>query len=127
MSVGTGVLDELSTAVDRLASLDPAALGDHETVVALHRELERLAAVTTRAVAAFDAAGAWDDDARSAASWLAYRCRMAGGRPVPGLGGASGVRLAQPGSRRRRAAAALQRRHPAGGGGTRPQVLRPHL
>ena len=49
MSVGTVVLDELSTAVDRLASLDPAALGDGETVVALHWELERLAAVATRA------------------------------------------------------------------------------
>ena len=32
--------------------------------------------MTTRAVAAFDAAGALDDEARSAASWLAHSCRM---------------------------------------------------
>ena len=63
MSVGTGVLEELAAVVDRLAEADPLALGDGETVLALHRELERLGAVTTRAVAAFDAGGAWDDDA----------------------------------------------------------------
>ena len=79
MSVGTGALDELSATVDRLAEADPATLGDGEAVVALHRELERLAAVTTRAVAAFDAGGAWEDDARSAASWLTHRCRMPAG------------------------------------------------
>ena len=79
MSVGAGVLEELSSALDRLVAADPATLGDGETVVALHRELERLTAATTRAVAAFDAAGAWAQDdrgARSAASWLTYLCRM---------------------------------------------------
>ena len=73
MSVGAGVLEELSSALDRLVAADPATLGDGETVVALHRELERLTAATTRAVAAFDAAGAGAQDdrgAHSAASWL---------------------------------------------------------
>jgi hypothetical protein len=79
MSTGTDVLEELSAAVDRLVEADPATLGDREAVVTLHRQLERLTGVTTRAVAAFDAAGAWDDDARSAASWLAHRCRMPSG------------------------------------------------
>ena len=79
MSVGTGVPEELSAAVDGLRSADPAALGDGEAVVALHRELERLAAVTTRAVAALDAGRAWDGDARSAAAWLTHRCRMPAG------------------------------------------------
>ena len=44
MSVGMGVVEELSTVVDALAAVDPAILGDGETVAALHRELERLAA-----------------------------------------------------------------------------------
>ncbi|HYX45160.1 MAG TPA: hypothetical protein VE760_08975, partial [Acidimicrobiales bacterium] len=79
MSVGTGVLEEFSEAVDRLVEVDPAALGDGEAVLALHRELKRLAAVTTRTVAAFDAGGAWEDDARSAASWLTHRCRLPAG------------------------------------------------
>jgi Domain of unknown function (DUF222) len=79
MSVGTGVLGELSAAVDRLVALDAEALSDGESVVALHHELERLAAVTTRAVAAFDTGGGWHDDARSAASWLAHRCRLPAG------------------------------------------------
>jgi Domain of unknown function (DUF222) len=79
MSVGTGLLQKLSSAVDRLAEVDPAALADGEAVLALHRELERLTALTTRAVAAFDACRAWDADARSAASWLAHRCRLPAG------------------------------------------------
>jgi hypothetical protein len=76
MSMGTGVLPELSALVDRLVDVDPATLGDGESMVALHRELERLTAVTTRAAAAFDAGGGWDDEARSGASWLTGRCRM---------------------------------------------------
>jgi hypothetical protein len=46
-------------------------------VVALHRELERLRAVTTRAVAAFDAGRAWEaSGARTASAWLAAQCRL---------------------------------------------------
>ena len=51
--------EELAGVLDRLCGVDAAMLGDAETVVALQRELERLAAVTTRAVAAFDAGRAF--------------------------------------------------------------------
>jgi hypothetical protein len=78
--VATDVVGELSALLDRLRDLDPATLGDGETVVELHRQLERVAAVTTPATAAFDASGACElDGARSAAAWLATRCRL----PVP--------------------------------------------
>jgi hypothetical protein len=77
MSVGTGVVEGLSTALDALAAVDPATLRDGETVVELQRQLERLGALATRAVAAFEAAGDFaDDGARSAASWVAHRCRI---------------------------------------------------
>ena len=64
--------DELVAAVDALCAVDPLVLGDGETLVALHRQLERLGAVTTRAVAAFDAGRSWEaDGARTASAWLA--------------------------------------------------------
>ena len=70
-------IEELAGALDGLSRLDPAVLGDAETVVALHRELERLSALTTRAVAAFDAGRTWEDSgARTASAWLAVHCRM---------------------------------------------------
>ncbi len=68
---------EVAAALDALSRLDPSVLGGAETVVALHRELERLSAVTTRAVATFDAGRSWEaDGARTASAWLAGRCRM---------------------------------------------------
>ena len=71
------VLDELTNAIDALCATDPARLADREAIQALHRQLERLEAATTRASAAFDAAGAWEaDGARSAAAWVATRCRV---------------------------------------------------
>ncbi len=77
MSVGTGALDRLSCVLDELGETDPAVLGDGEALVALHRQLERLAAVTTRATAAFDASRSFEPDgAHSTAAWLATRCRM---------------------------------------------------
>ncbi len=67
--------DELVAVVDMLCAAGPPVLGDGETVVLLHRQLERLRAVATRAVAAFDAGGSWEaDGARSPSSWLAHRC-----------------------------------------------------
>jgi hypothetical protein len=70
-------IEELAGVLDVLSAVDPALLGDPETVVALQRELERLSALTTRAVAAFDAGRAWEaDGARTASAWLAVRCRM---------------------------------------------------
>jgi len=69
--------DSLVAGIDALSAADPVALGDAETVVALHRQLERLRAVTTRAVAAFDAGRAWESDgARTASAWLAVRCQV---------------------------------------------------
>jgi hypothetical protein len=72
-----GVIAEFEAMVKELGSLDPAALSDPEAIEALHRCEAMLDAVTTRAVAAFDAAGAWETSgARSAASWLAHHCRL---------------------------------------------------
>ncbi|MDQ4132160.1 MAG: HNH endonuclease [Actinomycetota bacterium] len=71
------VLNDLVSAVDAASDVDPAFLGDGETLVALHLQLARLEAVVTRATAAFDAAGPWEaDGARSAASWVAVRCGL---------------------------------------------------
>ncbi len=36
--MGTGVLSDLSAAVDALVAVDPATLGDGEAVLALHRD-----------------------------------------------------------------------------------------
>ncbi|HEX7276031.1 MAG TPA: hypothetical protein VF244_01530, partial [Acidimicrobiales bacterium] len=70
---GASVMDELVAAVDGLCAADPSSVD----VVGLHRQLERLAAVATRAAAAFDAGGTWrDDGARSCAAWLSVRCGM---------------------------------------------------
>lgn len=69
-------VQELATAVDALSTVDPQRLADGESIQALHRQLERLNAIATRAVAAFDAGRTWEDDgARSAAAWVATRCR----------------------------------------------------
>jgi hypothetical protein len=70
-------LSELVGAVDGLCNVDPPGLADAETVVSLQRQLERLTAVATRAVAAFDAGRAWEaDGARTCSAWLAVRCRV---------------------------------------------------
>ncbi len=71
------VVGGLVAAVDAVCAADPTTLADGESVVELNRQLQRLAAVLSRASAAFDAERAWaDDGARSAASWLAARCRL---------------------------------------------------
>lgn len=70
----------LTAAVDALCASEPCVLADGESIQALHRQLERLTAATTRVVAAFDAGHAWESEgARSASAWLAGRCRL----PVP--------------------------------------------
>jgi len=80
MPVSTAVVDELAAAVDTLIGVDPGVFADGEALVDLHRQLERLLAVTTQVTAAFDASGAWKPDgAHSAAAWLATRCRL----PMP--------------------------------------------
>ncbi|HEX3394492.1 MAG TPA: hypothetical protein VHS52_08175, partial [Acidimicrobiales bacterium] len=66
MSLGTAAVDEFAAAVDKLIAADPGVFADGEAMVGLHRQLERLAAVTTRAAAAFDASKTWEaDGARS--------------------------------------------------------------
>ena len=70
-------LDELTNSIDVICDAYPAQLADRETIQALHRQLERLDAATTRATSAFEAAGTWEaDGARSAAAWVATRCRV---------------------------------------------------
>ncbi len=82
------MLKELTAAVDALGGVPPAALADGETIVALHRQLERLSAVVARADAAFAATQSWEaDGARSAAAWISVRCNL----PVPSA--RRGVRL----------------------------------
>ena len=75
------VLVELTGAIDALCAAEPAHLADRQSIGALHRQLERLHAATTRATAAFEAGGTWETDgARSAAAWRATR--LATARPA---------------------------------------------
>src|SRR5947208_11400556 len=70
-------MQELTAVLDRLCATDPAQLAEGEMVQLLHRQLDRLAAATTRATAAFDAGRAWEDEgARSAPAWVAVRCHQ---------------------------------------------------
>jgi len=70
-------LDALTTTLDALVCLDPDALADGESIITLHRQLERLMAVTTRATGRFDTRGEWAmDGTRTAAAWVAHRCRQ---------------------------------------------------
>jgi hypothetical protein len=71
------LLDRLTAAVDRVCAADPTAMADGEAIEALHRQLERLDAATTRATAAFDAGRSWEvAGARSAAAWISARCHL---------------------------------------------------
>jgi len=71
------VLEDLRCVLDELVALDPAALGDGETLVALHREFNRLQAVVTAATGAFEASGDWHlDRARTAAHWIMTKTRL---------------------------------------------------
>lgn len=70
-------LEALSSVIDGLAGMDPASLGDAESIEVLQRELARLESVVTAAVGAFDVSERWaPDGARNAAMWLATRCRL---------------------------------------------------
>jgi len=71
------VTDALVGVIDELAGLDPLSLADGETIEALHRQLERLGAVTTRAVTGFDAGRSWEGSgARTASAWVSSRCHV---------------------------------------------------
>ncbi|HUO49790.1 MAG TPA: DUF222 domain-containing protein [Acidimicrobiales bacterium] len=66
----------LAEAVDTLVGADPRDLADPGSIEELHRQLSRLDAVVTAAMAAFDTSGAWAaDGARNAPAWLAARLR----------------------------------------------------
>jgi len=70
-------LGPLIAAIDELVGTDAAGLADPHTIVELHRQLDRLQAVTTRASASFDASQAWQaSGARTAASWLSVLCHL---------------------------------------------------
>jgi hypothetical protein len=70
-------LETLRNAIDELAIVDPAVLASREDVLELHRQLDRLQAVATRSLAAFDAGGEWiPSRSRSAAHWLAWQTHM---------------------------------------------------
>lgn len=89
ISSETHLLGALTQVLDRLVDAGPAPLADGNSVVALFGQLQRLEAVTSSAAAAFDDCGAWAvDGARTAAAWLAWRCRLPKGavRRTIGLG-----------------------------------------
>jgi hypothetical protein len=71
------MLEALTEVVQGLVAVEPDKLADGESVVALHRLLAQLEAVTTRATAAFDAGREWQGDgAQTAAQWVATECRL---------------------------------------------------
>lgn len=77
MAVVLEPTSELAAVLDILSEVNPVRLADGETVQALHRQLERLRAVTARATAVFDAERSWEvEGARSAAAWVGIRCRQ---------------------------------------------------
>ena len=79
---------ELAALMDRICSADPALLADGDSLVALHRQAERLDAVRARAAAAFDAGRGWvADGAYSAAAWIATACRLPSGAARGQVGG----------------------------------------
>lgn len=63
------MVEDLVAAVEELVELDPARLADGETVVALHRTLAQVEAVTARATAV------WGRRARVGGG----RCEVGGG------------------------------------------------
>jgi len=73
-------LADLVAAVDELCATDPSTLGDLEAVTTLHRLMARMDAATTRATAAYEASGDWQESrARSCASFIAAVCNL----PLP--------------------------------------------
>ena len=70
-------LERLTQALAALRALEPNQLADGDAIVVLHRHLEQLEAVTTRAVGAFERGRDWEaDGARTASAWLAAECSL---------------------------------------------------
>jgi len=76
-SVSRDALVGLEGALDTLVASDVQAYSDAASIEVLHRELTRLEAFVTEAVSAFEAGEEWAaDGARTAAAWIATRCRV---------------------------------------------------
>jgi len=74
-------LDDFAEALDALVSSGAGNYGDGASIEVLHHELARFEAFVTEATAAFEASEEWAaDGARTAAAWIATRCRVP--RPV---------------------------------------------
>lgn len=74
-------LTALTEVIDELFATGSSEPVDGETVEALQRQLARLDAFATSAASRFDASGEWSTDgARTAAAWIATRCRLPKGQ-----------------------------------------------
>jgi hypothetical protein len=70
-------LEDFSVALDALVGSGAGNYGDCAAIEVLHRELARFEAFVTEATAAFEVKEEWAaDGAKTAAAWLATRCRM---------------------------------------------------
>ena len=68
----------MEDVLEHLGEVDPFALADPASIERLQRQLARLEATLTKAVAAFDASGAWaPGGARTASAWLRQHCALA--------------------------------------------------
>src|SRR5688500_18043276 len=77
-------LEQLTRALDRLVEVPPAALGDGQAVVALHRSLARLEAVTTRPRMARSTT--WSRSPTAGPPWSTTAGWRAGSTTAPGRG-----------------------------------------
>ncbi len=70
-------IQTLTEAIERLADAGPLVPADPESMESLMCLRARLDAIVTEAGASFDASGDWaPDGAKSAAAWLARRCKI---------------------------------------------------
>jgi Domain of unknown function (DUF222)/HNH endonuclease len=77
MLVVSDAVDLLSEALDTLVAHGAERYSDAESICVLHQELSRLEALVTEATAAFEASEHWaGEGAKSAAAWIATRCRL---------------------------------------------------
>jgi hypothetical protein len=71
-------LENFAAALDELIESGPANYGDGASIVELHQLQSRLDSFVTEATAAFEVGEEWAaDGAKTAASWIATRCRVA--------------------------------------------------
>ena len=70
-------LAALGSTLDALVGCGPHLCADADSIEVLHRELARLEAFVTEAVAAFESGEEWAaDGAKTASAWIATRCRV---------------------------------------------------